>query len=121
MTPMNIEIVGLISDTNDHSCYIHPCCGRALVQDAPDKAEGKVFCLCLVSRTNLALSNYNLTQYGGNGCRIGFARRIYAVTCGQELDGRLVEVYRMRTMKTSPNAATFTRIPALPLRWFCFG
>lgn len=94
MFPMNIEIVGLIKDSNGRSCSNHSCCGRELVQSAPDRAEGKTFRLCLVDHTELAL--YSLTQDGGNGCRVGFARHIYAVTHGRELDGRLVrlvEVY----------------------------
>ena len=95
-----IELVGFTSPTNGRSCPIHECCGLDLVQDRRDQAEGQIFRLRLVEPevleegTSLAL--YQIKSNGEDGCRVGFARRIYAVTRGQELNGRLVrllEVY----------------------------
>ena len=108
-----IELVGFNSNTNGRSCPTHSCCGVSLVEDHPTRCEGQVFRLRLVpstlegdtSGTHLAL--HFVLPDGTDGCRVGFARRRYAITHGPQLDGRfvrLVEVYHLGLENSSKRA-----------------
>ena len=109
-TERRIDIVGFTSNTNGRQCFIHDCCGVHWVQDAPNRSEGQVFRLRLVTSdvtTGTHLAVYNIGNDGSDGCRVGFARRIYALTRGPALDGRLVrliEVYHKNHDNTSKRA-----------------
>ena len=73
-----IVLVGFLSDSNSHSCDLHPFgCGNSLVVNRADMGVG--LCLRLHSLMKHKLACYTIKSDSSDGCRVCFTAREYAM------------------------------------------
>ena len=98
---MRIVLVGFLPDGHGRSCGAHPFgCGNAFIESAGN-GMGRLVCLQLVEKTNLAV--HEVRNDGGDGCRICFTAREYAIgENAHRLDGLLLTVTEV-FLPDSPN------------------
>ena len=72
---MDLEVVGLLSDSNGRSCTLHACCGEHVVVGDTLRL---VACVVTVSdKTEEAVKAVKISD-GVDGCTVGFIPRVQA-------------------------------------------
>jgi hypothetical protein len=92
----HVILVGFTNTTSGRTCPRHPGgCGDVLVMAAPEHGVGMLLRLRFVTsgvEGGQALAAHTINADGSDGCRVGFAKRVFVSTRGREWDGRTVRI-----------------------------
>jgi hypothetical protein len=75
---IDMEIVGLLSDTNGRSCSVHTACGEYV--RVGDLLRLKKTCVVVNGKTETAIKLNKITDDGVEGCTVAFVPRIHLTT-----------------------------------------